>query len=406
MTRAFAGIMLLLFTAGAHATLASMHFEPPVCDPLHSVEAIIYGTEGCIIGPTTHTVTREGSTLRIQLIYTSSVCLSVPSSWRYVAPLGTLPAGVYNVVVTATIGGRTSTTNPQTLIVREIGSVRFDRAAVPISGGSIGVIDYGLCPNPYLGQCASAISFDGGRFGWIDRQHVDVPPHAAGTVDVTVLMEDNTRETIKAAITYYDPAAPPDLALFEPILFPIAYNGDGAFGSRWATENALNPAKGLFRSSVDLDVSRPEGVLLWALRGTADEADAQSRIRETTQDDMGVEVRVVHDHDFSRPRGDYFTGRGLRIVDIPKRADARYTLRVYSLGDPGGMSVDVKRIALSKTDTDGLWFTAIDVTDLIARKTSPASLDLRSSVSYDVPYWAMVSITDNATQQVTIVSPQ
>jgi hypothetical protein len=220
-------------------------------------------------------------------------------------------------------------------------------------------------------------------------------------------MFDNSTETMKAAITYYDPAAPPDLALFEPILFPIAYNGGGAFGSQWATENALDPKTGLFRSAVDLDASRPEGVLLWALRGTPGDADAQSRIRETTRNDMGVEVPVVHERDFRRPRGD-FGGRGLRILRIPNRANARYTMRIYALGDPGRMTLDSDtKIAMSKTNTDGLWFTAIDVADLIARfKTSPASLTVRADITHDVPYWAMVSITDNTTQQVTIVSPQ
>jgi hypothetical protein len=381
-----------------------MHFEPPVSDPLHSIDAVINGAEGCTIRPTTHTMTREGSTLRVQLIYTSGVCLSVPSSWRYVVPLGTLPAGVYDVVVTASIAGKTSTVR-QTVIVREMGSVRFDRAAVPIGGGSIGVIDLGVCPNPSLGQCAYAISFDGGRFVPIDRQLVNVPPHPAGTVDVTVSMFDSSRQTMKAAITYYDPAAQPDLALFEPILFPIAYNGDGAFGSQWATENVLDPSTGLFRSAVDLDASRPEGVLLWALRGTTNDPDAQSRIRETTGNDMGIEVPVVHERDFRRAD---FEGRGLRILRIPVRANARYTLRIYALGDPGVVVLrTATQIALSKTNTDGLWFTAIDVTDTIAHgSATPATLFLQVSIAHDVPYWAMVSITDNATQQVTIVTPQ
>ena len=98
----------------------------------------------------------------------------------------------------------------------------------------------------------------------------------------------------------------------------------------------------------------------------------------------------------------------MRILRIPNRANARYTLRIYALGDPGSMMLDsVTKIAMWKTNTDGLWFTAIDVTDSIARfKVSPASLTLRADITHDVPYWAMVSITDNVTQQVTIVWPQ
>lgn len=247
MRRTLIGIAALLLTISARATVTSMHFEPP--------------------------------------------------------------PGLYDVVVAGGIGRDTGTLQ-QTLIVREIGSLRFDRAAVPISGSRIGVTDLGVCLYSFRGLCASAISFDGSAFASIENGVVNVPPHAAGTVDVTIEMFDNSRQTLRAAITYYDPAATPDLALFEPILFPIAYNGDGAFGSQWATENALDLINtgAVFRSPVDLDASRPEGLLLWAFRGTANEVNAQSRVRETTRNDMGVEVPVVHDRDFRHPSGD-FTGR-------------------------------------------------------------------------------------------------
>lgn len=380
-----------------------MHLEPPVSDPLHSVNAVIYGAEPCISRPSGYIVTRNGSTIGVDVVYAGSVCLSVVVTWRDIVPLGTLPAGVYDVVVTSTVFGRTNTLR-QTLIVRATGAVRFDRVAVPIGGGRLEVSDTDVCFSP----CATSISFDGGPSVPIDHGFVDVPPHAAGTVDLSIGMYNGSRQAMKAAITYYDPDAPPDLALFEPILFPIAYDGGGAFGSQWTTENALEAIHGAaYRSTPDLGASRPEGILLWGLRGTVDDVDAQSRIREVTRNDMGIEVPVVRERDFRRPPAD-FDGRGLRILRVPVRPNARYTLRVYALGDPGIVTLRPgKEVALSQSNTDGLWFTAVDVTQAIASSTAASvTLGVTGGVGHDVPYWAMVSITDNATQQVTIVTPQ
>ena len=64
------------------------------------------------------------------------------------------------------------------------------------------------------------------------------PPHPPGTVDVTLLYDPTHTVTAKAAFTYFDPAAPPDPFVFEPVLFPVAYNGPGLFGSSWKTELA------------------------------------------------------------------------------------------------------------------------------------------------------------------------
>ena len=78
----------------------------------------------------------------------------------------------------------------------------------------------------------------------------DAPPHAAGVVDVSIDTGFSTI-TAKAALIYYDPASA-DPAVFEPILFPVSFQGPGALGSQWITESFIyaNGSTAFFRDQL------------------------------------------------------------------------------------------------------------------------------------------------------------
>src|SRR5205823_3285303 len=122
--------------------------------------------------------------------------------------------------------------------------------------------------------------------------------------------------TSKAALIYYDASAA-DPAVFEPILFPLSFEGPGAFGSQWTTESFLyaNGAGAFFRDTLPcsgcstsftigtkqlINDGNPWGHVLYAMRGTAGSLVMASRIRDTSRQSQtaGTEVPVVRESDF------------------------------------------------------------------------------------------------------------
>lgn len=127
---------------------------------------MLFGEEpaGCV--PGTSRVVRNGSTIDVHLQIAGSVCLSVPTSWQFSAPLGVLDAGVYDVAASVD-GARTLRIVHSTLIVRG-SEFRVVPAAIPTSGGAVtleGIDRFSI----------SAIKFSD-RFGDIFGG-IKAPPH-------------------------------------------------------------------------------------------------------------------------------------------------------------------------------------------------------------------------------------
>jgi hypothetical protein len=156
----------------------------------------------------------------------------------------------------------------------------------------------------------------------------------------------------------------------------------------------------------------PWGHVLYAMRGTAGSLDFASRIRDTSRQALtaGTEVPVAHERDF-RSR--------LRFMNIPVDARYRVTLRLWSLS--GGSqfiatvdSIPAQQVPLSVSRIPGasMDFASADITALVAKGIgNPTNLTISSSIfeSIGTPpaqIWGILSITNNDTQQVTIVSPQ
>ena len=128
------------------------------------------------------------------------------------------------------------------------------------------------------------------------------------------------------------------------------------------------------------------------------------------------------------PRGRDFSGTGITLLNIPVRPEYRYTLRIYDADGHAGEHVgifvyvddqDVPRLArhvpLALQGQQRQLRTA-----LLPALPAMTQLDLGSVMSLDnartlrieihptfgTRVWGLVSVTNNITQQVTIISPQ
>ncbi|MEA2417209.1 MAG: hypothetical protein QOI58_3866 [Thermoanaerobaculia bacterium] len=242
----------------------------------------------------------------------------------------------------------------------------------------------------------------------------------------------------KAALIYYDPAST-DPSIFEPILFPVSFQGPGALGSQWVTENFISWIP-VLRDQLPCCLSviagnsaqlrnngNAWGHVLYALRGTTDSLQLASRIRDTSRQAQtaGTEVPVARERDF-RNR--------LSFMNVPVDARYRVMLRLWSIGDdPFGSNpqfvasapvilpspllppapLPFLPISMARIPGTAMWFGSIDVTSLLTRTpANPNTLQVyptgyrSDAVPLAFPrIWGMVSITNNDTQQVTIVSP-
>jgi hypothetical protein len=416
--------MLLLVTTIARGE--SIRFDPPNATAHHSVDAIVSGTwpDGCV--PPVKGVTIAGSTILLRLntlLAPDAGCNQSVTQYARTFHLEVLPAGTYTVIALADSGDNVSELTRTPLIVRDAETLHIEPYAVPTTGGAI-VID-----NPSNGAVATINIGDvnvPNNSEFASVLSANAPPHAAGAVNVMVNSADGS-VTSTAALIYYDPAAA-DPAVFEPILFPMSFQGFGASGSQWKTENFIlaGNTHAFFRDplpcsgcstvlSADAQLftdDNPWGHLLYAMRGTTGTVDFASRIRDISRVSSvisGTEVPIVRERDF---RGQ------LRFVDVQADGRFRTSLRMWSLGDFPEYLVLIgssPALPLHTTMIPGtlMWFGSLDLTPLLLQsKTSPVSITVFPSGFGSnfspialPPIWGMVSLTNNVSQQVTIVSP-
>jgi hypothetical protein len=424
-------LVSLLFVA-SFAAADTIAFDPPAPTVNHSVDAIVSGiwNDGCV--PPAKNVAVSGATITLTLdanVPPDIGCTAAITPYARIFHLGILPPGSYTVIAVSESAGVVTERARVPMIVRDSETVRFSPYAVPITGGRIAIVNLPVV-------AGNTVTIDGVTLrvgGTSDAPpSFDAPPHAPGAVDVVVDLGSHT-VTSKAAVIYYDPAST-DPAIFEPILFPVSFQGAGALGSQWVTENFISSdTTAFFRDRVPccgpiitgsvqlLSNANPWGHVLYAVRGTADSLHLASRIRDTSRQAQtaGTEVPVVRERDF-RSR--------LRFMNVPVDSRYRVMLRLWSIGDhPFGnnppfivavpvslLSTEVPYLPISMTRIPGttMSFGSIDVTSLLTRTpANPNTLQVYPSGYSDaVPLafpriWGMLSITNNDTQQVTIVSP-
>lgn len=165
------------------------------------------------------------------------------------------------------------------------------------------------------------------------------------------------------------------------------------------------------------------GVLLYVQKSVAPSLSYSLRLRELSQQPNDfVELPVVHESELA-------TGT-TRFLDVPHTDASRVHLRIYGISSPSGAGVVNVRFLLGNvqvyqqlvalTPANGAALLANDTMFVtnpaygeIANATSVRPFTGTDSLRIEVDpvtdglrYWAFLSVTNNATQRVSLITPQ
>lgn len=264
-----------------------------------------------------------------------------------------------------------------------------------------------------------------------------VPPQVPAWVGVTVRSQNITFSTTKK-FGYLEEA--------DPIIIPVAFDSlPGSYGTRWSTEiwvhnNADHAVPvdgivciafiGVFPCS-DAPIYVPAGksirlpsrardgrypaMRLWPPLADAGKLQFTVQLRElsTDPDGPGVQIPVVHGRDMREGH--------LSLTGVPSDARFRSTLRIYT-----HLWADVHihvRDAATGEDLHALAIEGFRITDVdpfkvhtihelldhpLVRSRERVRIDIDALPAYNERHgvWAMLTLTDNATQRVAVYTPQ
>lgn len=314
---------------------------------------------------------------------------------------------------------------------------------------------------------AAEVAFDGvparSVYAWQDTIWAVTPAHAAGSVTVAVTSTFGSRISYSPGTFYYHGwgSGLLDPANYEKILIPIALPQDaplpGSFGSQWTSAmwavNPTNdpieffsdisctlicpaivpgepsypalPANGLLTIQPNLAVGN-YGFLYYLQKTYAKDVTFSLHVADTSRggENAGTEIGVV--------RASEFRGASFDILDVPIDFGSRATLRIY---DPNADdSYQEAKVSVHSMADNALLATAAVPLHIPAKKdtqlgrTFPPfagfaqigdlhstfpSVPLPSRVRLRVEFhtgvnqsWGFVSVTNNATQLITIYRPE
>jgi hypothetical protein len=448
----FIGLLSLLATAPLFAATV-IYSEPPAPTSATPIVLTMSSSMGgsCPVVSTTATVT--GREISVNAILEKGGCDFQPVffEYRFQAALGPIAAGVYEV--TARLEGTEIGTS--TLTVRQadpdfvvVPEVTFPGERVRITGVNFDCPDTpAACAVPQVrfgGVNATVVTIDSGT----DSLVVEVPSVPQGPADVTVTAGATTETVPVAAYLAEDTRA--DRTFVEPVLFPVVYSAEGAFGSKWETalslrnDNpyALTTYAQLFHdiTSAAADIRPPaqstilrRGPIYTFPTGVVEHIARQAmprlsfgtviRDRSRSQENLGTEVPVVRESDlFDQP---------FHLLNVPTDPRYRVGLRLYDVESglvlPSEEALPrAMRVSFTSMENDNVITSLIVplnkgsisfpafamIPDLVAAAPALAGQGpLRVQILPDVPSgqrttWALISITNNETQQVTLISPQ
>jgi len=233
---------------------------------------------------------------------------------------------------------------------------------------------------------------------------------------------------------------------YERILLPILIKPfPGAFGTQWRVDTQMLidseerldifplvncvlcierfPRRSSFEPPLFLQQpDHPPGAVLHVQREYADLVRLSLRLRELTRGSAaGVELPVVRERNF-------FT-RTIHILDVPLRLNSRTTLRVYDVDTRPGTAVRIRFFEPQSTTPLLTLDTAFTLPPTynpnLSLNVTPGYIQLNGleeiypvlrnidrirveiqPLSTDLRMWAFISITDDVTQQVTLLTPQ
>ena len=419
----------LIFAVSLAAQGSRITINPPAPTSLTPVEAHLFVV--CVTNSVD--VNRVGNVIKIHVVPGPSDLCDPPLPQMTPVPIGLLPAGEYRIEVT--VGDLDSIAASRNFVVRTA-----ERRGADIHPFAVPVQPSGLKLRVTSGALINRVFIDGVEVppATFTREEEGVtfpaPAHAPGLVNVEVEIDGGARIALPASLYYYDHTAPVDDSVFERILFPVLFESAGAHGSHWVSEAAIANKKPWFIETFNEVVpyvcidypcgerhapgssiafsgaGYPQGVALMVPRAESENLAFSLRIRDTARqaEGYGTQVPVVRERDM-------FSNGDLTLLDIPVDARYRVKLRIYAFDsgafpvfvmvDSGRYAVDVHYVPLSRS-CSGLeceaipWYGELD----LPPGEPNERVNLYFGVGIDAPAWAFASITNNETQQVTIVT--
>ena len=331
----------------------------------------------------------------------------------------------------------------------------------PAAGGTVVIVNgskLDLPPNfACFAPCPPRVFFGDQEATVRDAGHSQIlavtPPYTGPTaaVDVTVRTGDGRTATLPKGFTYVSNAE----AAYELWLLPVYLEAplSGAGGSRWETDlwlrnnnateiaqlepwpcpddgiaclaifpnsYAMTPGETLrnlaaFFRLPNLSIAR----IVYVSRNAAANVSANLRIADTSRNDLdaGTEVPIVRESALK-------TGMAT-LHNVPVTPNSRALLRIYDVSPlaseylvqvfPENASKDPQRAVTTFTirttpPETGEFRTTPGIAEFdLATRVSPNAGPVRVTVlpaNQGRRYWAMVSITNNITNHVTLVTPQ
>lgn len=286
-------------------------------------------------------------------------------------------------------------------------------------------------------------------FAMPDIVAVEAPAHDAGVVDVTVRVDGQPELKLAHGYTYSRDAIRTSEYDYVPYLIPITSNQlAGGHGSIWVTEwSVLNASRErllMIQCAPDTGVCtdpvvaagevktlqatpRPaglDGAFVYIPRALAPDVAMELRVRDVSREaeSWGTEIPLVTPAWF---------GHTHRLLDIPTDPRYRVTLRVYGNDDEhqplvvtvfpldGVQPIETREMTLDGTPsgdrhefpTSPAYVQLDPITDAVrASGHARVRVEVRSLALGENPWdpsiWAFASITNNTTQQVTVVTPR
>jgi len=412
---------------------------PATTDPFR-VQAF---APGCITSAPV--VTSSTTPPRIDILLIAGQC---PDLFPFLPPyngptivdqlLAPRPAGDYHITVRLQNGARETILSEGRLVIHDdVPDVEVRPWVAPVAGGTqLHIRAHGvLCLQTSGCPETGIVTIDGqpltARYT-PDELLVDAaPPHAEGAVDVGIRYNGKELRS-NALLYYYDPRNEPEWSVFDPVLLPVLDGGPGALGSSWETEAIVSTEPTYNVASVappDTTVTTgrrfsgrgfPNGAIFAVPRRESGQTHFALRLRETSRnpDGYGTELPVMREKDFLDPR--------MALYDVPAGPRFRSKLRIYSLNPPEGDDGEVSvHILLSGTNrelgssllrwtrpqcTFDFCMPAYAELDLDTLSSIPAihaggRFDLALWTNY-AKLWGLVSVVDNTTQSVSVVTPR
>jgi len=412
-----------------------------VAEDMNGVHVVPFGpTEGMpvdvhipmVCGVQSHSVTRVGNVVKITLLDPGCV-VTLPIPYIYTVRLPyRLSAGEYRVEVfledTDDVYGATEFV----VRVRQSPVLEIHPFAIRTSVAGLRVRLKWITP-PFSdftievdGVPATDVVRTGDGTVWFTP-----PPRQRPGLATVTMRSGNAIAIADAALYYFDV---PDRSVFERILFPVLFSADGANGSRWVSEGIVsNPREWFVENGnsigpigpciaypcgeriepgeiVRLGHGFPRGATLLVPRPEAPALSFGLRVRDVSRqaEGLGTQIPVVRERDFTH-------GGGLTLLDVPLDPRYRVKLRIYAiepvLATAGQMTLRdtvtravrlVRHFELREpTDHREPYYAEIDL--------PPGAANERVNVFLTMPLdstaWAFATVTNNETQQVTIVTP-